>query len=81
MTVRELIKKLQYLDDNIDVVLQEDPTNSDGCVNISISYGQILVDDCIYDTTWTAKEACMKNNEWEKFKKNQKKCVVICPIH
>lgn len=92
VTVGKLIERLQQLmvlnkiDIDTRIILQKDGEGNgfsplaeiDGdCLYIPTSTWSGRV----YDTTWSSYDADMPESEWENFKKENEKVVVLCPTN
>jgi hypothetical protein len=85
MKVKDLIRELQLLDPEMEVILQKDGEGNgysplegvdENCVYIE----ETSYDGYVYDTTWTADEADMDLEEWKEML-NQPRCVVLYPVN
>lgn len=85
MKVKKLIKELQKLDPNLEVILQKD-SEGNGYSPLSeidshcVYFPESSWSGEIVDTRWTADEACRDEDEWEEIKK-KKRCVILHPIN
>lgn len=85
MTVAQLIKQLEKLNPNSQVIMQKDAEGNGYSPLDSVDGDAIYEPDSTYSGSvfsagWTADEAGMAEDEWEKFK-YQKRCVVLAPIN
>lgn len=83
MTVKELIKILQNLDQKSNVILQKD-SEGNGYSPLCGAEPAIYVADSgkVYRIERTAEDNCMEIDEWEKLKNSKEnKCVVLWPIN
>jgi hypothetical protein len=79
MKVKHLIKKLNELDPNMELVLQRDPEGN-GYDDVSGIDGDCFwFDEDIYSTEWTAEEAGFDEDEWEDILSKVEKVAVIYP--
>lgn len=82
MKVKELITKLQALDENLEVFLQTDPEGNAYYHSCDVDQNAVYCENdwgiSVYTATWTADEADMCEDDWEHLKLTQK-CVVIFP--
>jgi len=85
MTVKELKEKLKNYPDDMLIIMQKDaegngysPLDSLGNTSIYIPekpwYGEV------YNTDWTADEACIEPEEWEKMKL-EPRVLLLCPVN
>lgn len=83
MTIKELIDQLSLMEQNLLVVLQEDPEGNgyrqlkgidSECVKSS---GEFYFD--VYSLSYSASDNCMEEGEWEDLKKNGQRVVVLYP--
>lgn len=85
MKVKHLIEQLKELDGEMEVILQKDSegngysplagTDSD-CIYVAESSWS----GTVYDTTWTAEDAEMDEEEWSEYL-DQARVVVLFPIN
>lgn len=86
MNVKELKELLKELPDDMEVILQKDSEGNgysplyggdDECIYISEEswYGEVK------SLRWTADDACMEEDEWEEFKQNNPRCLVLYTIN
>jgi hypothetical protein len=85
MKVKELIAELETLDPNLDVILQKDSEGNgySPCAGVDgDAVYRALNTWCgvVYDTTWSAEDADMSEQEWEQFKE-QPRVAVLYPIN
>lgn len=81
MKVKELIKFLKSVDQNLNVVLQCD---SEGNGYSPAAGAEFAIYDenngAVYSLKYSAEDCCLEDDEWEKMKKSKKaQCVVIWP--
>ena len=87
MIVKEFIELLKGMPENSIVIIQKDSEGNGYSPLASVDADAIYVAETtwwgeIYSTKWTAKEAGMySEEEWEKFKENTPKCVVLEPVN
>lgn len=86
MNVRELRDFLAQLPDDMPVILQRDPEGNgyapaagadSDC--IYVYEGNFYGDASVYSTDWSAYDADMGLQEWEEFKNNNPRVVVLFP--
>lgn len=84
MNVKELKEAIANLPDDMEVMLQSDPEGN------SFDKLYCVDPDCIvkeeeereyrvYDTDWSAMDADMEDDEWEEFKDNSPRTLVLSP--
>jgi hypothetical protein len=85
MKVKDLIRELQLLDPELEVILQKDGEGNgysplagtdENCIYVAETtwHGEI------YDSTWTADDADMDEEEWAKMLEKPR-CVVLYPVN
>lgn len=85
MKVKDLIRELQLIDPELDVIIQKDSEGNgyspiagtdENCIYIAETtwYGDV------YDSTWTADDADMGEEEWAKILEKPR-CVVLYPVN
>lgn len=79
MKVKELKELLKNVPDDLEVYLQHDPEGNYYQSLDIIDTNRIYVDGDVYYTGWSADGACMKEDEWEEFKNQHKRCLVLVP--
>ena len=82
MKVKELIEQLQKEDPEKIIVLQKDPEGNGYREICGVDGNAVFVegDDECYNTTWSAEEAGMDEDEWQEFKEMHTNCVVLWPM-
>lgn len=85
MKVKALMKLLATFDPNADVILQKDAEGNgysplSGADHEAVYEPHSTWDGNVYDTKWTADDACMEECEWKKLMK-KRRCVVLFPIN
>jgi len=83
MKVRDLVKSLNSVSLDIldyDVMMASDSecNNIYPLTSADITEG-ILIEGEFYDPEWSADEADMDPEEWERVKKNSPRCIVFIP--
>ena len=86
MKVGKLKELLKNLDDDLLVVLSSDSegNNHSPVADIAdkcVYDAETTYNGEIYDTGWSAEDACMEEDKWEEFKKEKTACVVLYPIN
>ena len=86
MKVGDLIKQLQNLPEDMDIILQKDSEGNgysplEGLDSDAIYIPETTWSGEVYTTNWDAEDANMEEKEWEELKKNNKKCCVLYPIN
>ena len=79
MKVKDLIKQLQDLNPNSEVILQ---TDQQGNGYESVRGAELAIrgsDDegVVYNPKWTASDCCLEAEEWESLKKKKSAQVVV----
>lgn len=85
MKVKELLKLLEGYDPKAEVILQKDAEGNGYSPLEGVDDEAVYVADNswsgnVYDTKWTADEACMDEDDWERLMK-RKRCVVLYPVN
>lgn len=84
MKVKKLIEALSECDPNSEVILQKDPEGNGYSPLEGADNEAICVEDGreyqVYDTKWSAGDACMDEAEWKQLMR-RKRCVVLFPRH
>lgn len=85
MKVKHLIESLKSFDPDSDVILQKDSEGNGysplaGADNDAVYVPDNTWSGDVYTTTWTAEDAGMSEDEWEKLK-TESRCVVLYPIN
>lgn len=83
MQVKDLIKQLQLLDPEMQVILQRDAEGNGysplaGVDENCVYTAETSYNGYVYDTTWTAEDAALFNEEWKELL-TQPHCVVLYP--
>lgn len=87
MNVKSLIEELSKLDPQAEVILQKDGEGNGYSPLSEVDPDCIYVPEStwageVYSTTWTYEEASYDSDkEWKKFKKDNRKCVVLAPVN
>ena len=85
MKVKELIEELQKMDPESELICQKDSEGNGysplaGADPNAVYIAESTWSGDVYDTTWSAEDACMDEEEWEKLIAGPK-CVVLYPIN
>jgi hypothetical protein len=85
MQVKELIKSLQAMDPDMEVIMQEDAEGNGYSPLAGADPDAIYVADStysgdVYDANSTADENCMDEEEWEALQK-QPRAVILYPVN
>lgn len=85
MKVKDLIRELKLLDPELEVILQKDGEGNgysplEGTDENCIYIAETTWSGELYDTTWTADEAGMYEEEWIEMLKKPR-CVVLYPVN
>jgi hypothetical protein len=83
MKVKDLIRELKLLDPELDVILQKDSEGNGfrplaGTDENCIYVPDTTYDGYVYDSTWTADDADMDEEEWQEILEKPR-CVVLYP--
>jgi hypothetical protein len=86
MKVRELIAELMALDQESEVILQKDGEGNGysplaGTDGSAIYIAESTWSGTVYDSSWTADDACLDEDEWQKMKDENPRCVVLFPVN
>jgi len=82
--LKQIINKLPEEYDDSKIVLQKDSEGNGYNYLTGVDNNAIIKDESdfndleVYDLSWSFKEACIEENEWEKLKKKQK-CIILYP--
>lgn len=85
MKVRELIKLLENMDMDSEVIIQKDSEGNgysplEGVDNDAVYIPETTWFGEVYSTDWSADDACMDENEWIEIL-NKPRCVVLFPVN
>ena len=86
MKVKDLIKRLQTLNQDAQVILQKDGEGN-GYSPCAGAEGAIYIHDSsysgeVYHADGSADDNCMEEDHWVNIKKNKKnQCVVLWPVN
>ena len=85
MKVKELIKELEKLNPEMDVILQKDAEGNGFSLLSGVDDQCIYVEETgwwgeVYDLSWSADNAGMEPEDWEAFKKKHTQVVVLYPL-
>ena len=85
MKVKELRAILSALPDEMKVILQKDGEGNGYSPLSGADSDAIYLEDStwsgeVYDTSWTAEEACMDEPGWESFKQRPR-CLILYPVN
>ncbi len=89
MKVKDLKEYLNNLSSEYDdclVICQKDPEGngysplSDADENAMYLPNSTWSGD-VFDTRWSAEDACMSKQEWEDMKKTHPRCILLCPVN
>jgi hypothetical protein len=85
MTIKELKEAISDLPDEMEVILQKDPTGNIWAPLRGIDPDAIYIKKQnwsgeVYSTNWSADDADMSEEEWEELKLKPK-CLVLYPIN
>jgi hypothetical protein len=81
MTVKELKEKLTNMPDDMQVILQKDSEGNGysplaGADNDAVYVPENSYSGEVYSMKWTADEADMSENEWEKIRKKPRALIL-----
>lgn len=80
MKVKELKALLKDVPDDMQVFLQKDSEGNGYERLYHVDPNSIYIGGGdVYSTEWTAAEACMSVDEWEVFKNEHPRCLVLAP--
>lgn len=85
MKVKELIRELQLLDPEAELIMQADAEGNGYSPLAGVDENCIYIAETtwhgdVYDTTWTADDAAMDEEEWKEILKHPR-CVVLYPVN
>lgn len=85
MKVKELIEELSAFDPEAEVILQKDSEGNgysplSGADHDAVYVAENTWSGDVYDTKWTADQACMEEDEWEDLMEKPR-CVVLFPVN
>lgn len=85
MKVKELVAELQEMDPDAEVILQRDSEGNGYSPLAGADSDCIYVknnewDGAVFDTTWTAEDADLTEDEWEEMLELPR-CVVLYPVN
>ena len=86
MKVKELIKLLSdYKNQDAEIILQKDAEGNgysplEGADNDTVYISDSTYSGEVYSTVWTADDADMEQEEWDKIKA-MPRCVVLYPVN
>ena len=86
MKVKDLISELQNVDPEIEVIMQKDSEGNGFSPLSGIDPEAIYMPDStwsgtVYDSKWSASDACFDDDEWEDFKSREPRCLVLFPVN
>lgn len=85
MKVKDLIRELQLIDPELEVIVQKDSEGNgfsplagtdENCIYVAETtwYGDV------YDSTWTAEDADMAEEDWQELL-SKPRCLVLYPVN
>ncbi len=77
MKVSKLIKQLQKLDPNSEVILQVDEEGNGYSPVRGVEEAIQDENGTVYDPRWSASDGCLEDDEWEEIKADKKLRVAI----
>jgi hypothetical protein len=85
MKVKDLIRELKLLDPEMEVIMQGDAEGNNysplaGTDENCIYIAETTWHGDVYDTTWTADEAGVHEDEWAEILKKPR-CLVLYPVN
>ena len=85
MNIKELKELIKDLPDELEIILQKDSEGNGYSPLEGIDLDAIYVPETtwygeVYDTTWTADEANMEDEEWEIILK-MKRSLILYPVN
>ena len=86
MKIKELKEAITDLDDEMEVVMSKDGEGNSYSPLADCDQDAIYISETtwygeVYSTDWSAEDACMEDDEWEKFKASHKRCLVLAPVN
>lgn len=85
MKVKDLIKKLQEEDPDLEIFISSDPEGNniqdipENCLGEVSIYQKYGGDIRTWSLDWCADDACENEYEWEKMKKTYPKGIILYP--
>jgi len=85
MKVKELIEQLYTMNPDAEVIMQADAEGNGYSPLAGADHNAVYIAENtwsgeLYDTTWTADDACMEEDEWQDILAKPR-CVVLYPIN
>ena len=85
MKVKDLIRELQLMDPEMEVIMQKDAEGNGYSPLAGADPNGIYIAETtwygeVYDATWTAEDADMDEDLWEAMLKKPR-CVVLYPVN
>jgi hypothetical protein len=85
MKVKDLIAILSGFNENAELIIQKDSEGNGYSPLAGADHDAVYVpattwDGAVFDTKWSADDACMEESEWKKLMK-RKRCVVLFPVN
>jgi len=86
MTVAELKLQIQFLPDDMEVILQKDGEGNDyspcaGADSESIYVPETTWCGKAYHLSWNSEDAGMTSTEWRQLKKDNKRSLILYPVN
>jgi len=86
MKVSELIERLKSMPQDVEVILQKDAEGNGYSPLHAVDDEAIYKPQTtwygeMYSTNWSAHDAGFASDEWEEFKKQNQRCVVLAPVN
>jgi hypothetical protein len=81
MTIKELKEQIKDLPDEMEVILQKDSEGNGYSPLAGADSNAVYIPDStwsgdVYTLSWTADQACMEDDEWEKIKAKPKALIL-----
>jgi hypothetical protein len=85
MKIRELIKELSALDPDMEVIMQKDSEGNgysplEGLDPNAVYVAESTWHGDVYDTSWTADDACMDDEEWNEIL-DMPRSLILFPVN
>ena len=86
MKVAELKLQLQFLPDDMEVILQKDGEGNDYSPCAGADSESIYVPETdwygkAYHLSWNSTDVCMTSTEWRQLKKDNKRSLILYPVN
>lgn len=85
MTIKELKARIEYLPDDMEVIMQKDAEGNGYSPLYDVDSNAVYIPTetwygTVYSMEWSADDACMDEEEWNSLK-NKPRCLVLAPVN